>query len=117
MNYISNLSSYLHFGHTSPLRYPASIRNRKPGADSYLEELIVRRELDMNFVYYNPNYDKFNSIPKWAHDTLLKHQSDRREHIYSWKELEIAETRDAYWNACQKEMVHKGEMHGYLATV
>jgi deoxyribodipyrimidine photo-lyase len=68
----------------------------------------------MNFVYYNPNYDKFNSIPKWAHDTLLKHQSDRNEHIYSRKELEIAETRDAYWNACQNEMVHKGEMHGYL---
>ena len=56
-----------------------------------MEELIVRRELAMNFVYYNLNYDKFNSIPKWAHDTLLKHSSDKREYIYSREELEMAE--------------------------
>ena len=28
--------------------------------------------------------------------------------------LESGETHDPYWNACQREMVHTGSMHGYM---
>jgi deoxyribodipyrimidine photo-lyase len=84
-----------------------------PGADSYLEELIYAENwLLISFIIILTTINSILFLNGLM--ILLKHQSDRREYIYSRKELEIAETRDAYWNACQKEMVHKGEMHGYL---
>jgi deoxyribodipyrimidine photo-lyase len=55
-----------------------------------------------------------NSFPAWAKETLRVHQKDRREHLYSLKELEKAETHDHLWNAAQKEMLLLGKMHGYL---
>jgi gas vesicle protein len=41
--------------------------------EAFLEELIVRRELSINFVYYNPYYESFNCLPDWAKKTLKKH--------------------------------------------
>jgi deoxyribodipyrimidine photo-lyase len=37
----------------------------------FLEELIVRRELSMNFVYYNKNYDSIKGIPEWVSNFRL----------------------------------------------
>ena len=36
----------------------------------YLEELIVRRELSMNFVNFNQRYDSYDCLPDWAQETL-----------------------------------------------
>jgi deoxyribodipyrimidine photo-lyase len=112
---VSGMSPYLHFGQISPI-YIALQLQKFPGknADSYLEELIVRRELSMNFVFYNSNYDSFNSIPSWANETLLKHSIDKREYICSKSEFEYAKTHDSYWNAAQKQMLKEGKMHGYM---
>jgi deoxyribodipyrimidine photo-lyase len=112
---LSNMSPYLHFGQISPLYIAIKVMATKsPGREAYLEELIVRRELSMNFVFYNEKYDSFDSVPEWARKTLKAHQKDRREPVYSLKELEGARTHDPYWNAAQKEMVLKGKMHGYM---
>ncbi|MCW4034418.1 MAG: deoxyribodipyrimidine photolyase, partial [Candidatus Bathyarchaeota archaeon] len=35
-------------------------------------------------------------------------------YIYSYDELENAQTHDPYWNAAQKQMVVTGKMHGYM---
>jgi deoxyribodipyrimidine photo-lyase len=83
-------------------------------ASAFLEELIVRRELSDNSCYYNPNYDSVQGFPNWAKETLDKHASDRREYLYTLKELESARTHDDLWNAAQMEMVCRGKMHGYL---
>lgn len=49
---LSNMSPYLHFGQVSPLYIALQIlKSDSPGKDAYLEELIVRRELSMNFVF------------------------------------------------------------------
>ncbi|MBC7221341.1 deoxyribodipyrimidine photo-lyase [Candidatus Bipolaricaulota bacterium] len=112
-NCLSNMSPYLHFGHISPL-YLACKISRVGGCPRFLEELIVRRELSMNFVHYNDNYSTIRSLPEWAYTTLMEHASDPREYEYSLKELENAETHDEYWNAAQKEMVITGKMHGYM---
>ena len=45
---------------------------------SYLEELIVRRELAVNFVNFEPDYDRYDCLPGWARATLADHRSDRR---------------------------------------
>ena len=111
----SGLSPYLHFGHISPLGIALEIREADShGSEAFLEELIVRRELSFNFVHYNYNYDSFECLPDWCKETLKKHAPDRREHLYSLRELEESETHDPYWNAAQSEMVKRGKMHRYM---
>ncbi len=112
---VSRMSPYLHFGQISPLYITLKIRERKsPGRESYLEELIVRRELSMNFVFYNSRYDHFQALPEWCRNTLKEHEKDKREYAYSLADFENARTHDPYWNAAQKEMVLTGKMHGYM---
>jgi deoxyribodipyrimidine photo-lyase len=111
----SNMSPYLHFGQISPLYIALKVMESDArGKETYLEELIVRRELSYNFVYYNNNYDKFSCLPPWVKNTLNFHSRDKREYVYSLEELENSKTHDSYWNAAQKEMVITGKMHGYM---
>ena len=114
---VSHMSKYLHFGHISPIWLALEARQSKTSNDnieSFVEELVVRRELSMNFVFYNEDYDSFSNIPGWAKETLREHKSDEREHVYTRKQLENAETHDEYWNAAMREMVHTGYMHNYM---
>jgi len=112
---LSNMSPYLHFGQISPLEIALEIlKSGKPGSESYLEELIVRRELSMNFVFFNKEYDNIECLPRWAKETLDLHALDPREYNYTFRELEKAETHDSYWNAAQREMTNFGKMHGYM---
>jgi len=111
----SNMSPYLHFGQISPLYIAMKvIEADSKGGEAYLEELIVRRELSYNFLYYNNHYDTYKSLPPWARNTLNLHSHDKREYTYSIKEFETAKTHDPYWNAAQKQMVLTGKMHGYM---
>ena len=115
---ISHMSPYLHFGQISPL-YLAQQISRAPDTlkaakDSYLEELVVRRELAMNFAFYTSNYDDYECIPGWAQKTLADHQDDQREYVYTRQQLENADTHDPYWNASMLEMKNTGFMHNYM---
>jgi deoxyribodipyrimidine photo-lyase len=113
--YCSNLSPYLHFGQISPLTIALKIQATKDSnTGAFLEELIVRRELSMNYVYFNITYDSFDSLPSWAKTTLLKHAKDPRPYLYTEEELETAHTHDSFWNAAQREMTQTGKMHGYM---
>jgi deoxyribodipyrimidine photo-lyase len=113
----SRLSGYLHFGQISPVTVALAVREAEAPDESkaaFLEELIVRRELAINFVARNPDYDSLGGCPAWGRATLEKHASDPRPYIYSEKEFEAGETHDALWSAAQLEMVRTGRMHGYL---
>jgi deoxyribodipyrimidine photo-lyase len=113
----SQLSPYLHFGHIAPNAIALAVsESHAPAADreAFLEELIVRRELAINFVRFNPDYDSFNASEPWADQTLRIHAKDPRNHLYTEKQLDNAETHDPLWNAAQKQMVLTGWMHGYL---
>ena len=113
----SELSAHLHFGHISPVTIALAVRDSGAPAedvDSFLEELIVRRELAVNYVTRNPDYDRFDGCPRWAHLTLDKHAQDKRQFLYSSEQFEAALTHDPIWNAAQKEMVLTGRMHNYL---
>jgi deoxyribodipyrimidine photo-lyase len=115
LDYLSHLSPYLHFGQISPLMIALkATATRSSGVEAFLEELIIRRELAMNFVHYNPRYDEFEALPAWARKTLGDHASDPRPVVYSRPELEEGRTHDPYWNAAQREMVLAGKMHGYM---
>ena len=107
---------YLHFGQLSVV-YIALEARKKPQSenrDDFLEELIIRRELPMNFVYFQPRYDSYSSLPDFAKKTLSEHEDDLREHRYTRAELEDAETHDEYWNAAMREMRASGYMHNYM---
>lgn len=107
---LSHLSPYLHFGMISAQR----VALMAEGMDSFLEELIVRRELADNYCFYQPHYDSFKGFPEWAQKTLDEHRADERTHEYSLKQWEEAKTHDDLWNAAQMEMVNTGKMHGYM---
>ena len=114
---VSYMGMYLQYGQISPVRLALKIKETGAGKDNiddYLEELIVRRELAMNFTYYTPNYDQYSVVPEWAQKTLSEHKSDQREYIYSLQELEDAQTHDPYWNAAMNEMRYTGYMHNYM---
>ena len=114
---LSNLSPYMHFGHISPQRVAMEISDAPYNSDikeSYLEELIVRRELSDNYCFYNPDYDSLNSVANWAKETLNLHKKDLRVYLYSLEQLEKSQTHDDLWNASQIEMVTTGKMHSYM---
>lgn len=112
----SHMSPYLHFGQISPVEIVLAVR-RTPASDNratYLEELVVRRELAMNHVFYEPGYDSYSAMPDWARRTLAEHAGDPRPHLYTREQFEAAQTHDPYWNAAMREMLATGYMHNHL---
>ena len=113
----SHMSPYLHFGQISSLEIALAVKEYAAEhhlmADSYLEELIVRRELSFNYVRHVERPERLENLPEWARETMRKHANDRRDPLYTPQQLERAETYDDLWNATQKEMMLRGKIHGY----
>ena len=114
---VSHMGMYLHFGQVSPVWLALEVQHCEAGLSEqkadFLEELIVRRELAVNFTEHAPDYDAYSCIPDWAAASLEKHRSDPRT-CYSPEQLEAAETEDPYWNAAMNEMKISGYMHNYM---
>jgi len=113
----SQLSPYLHFGHIGPREVGVAVRDSGGAPDAiaaFLEQLIVRRELAVNFVTFNHNYDRLAGCERWGRQTLSAHRRDRRPHLYTEEELDAGGTHDPLWNAAQRQMVTTGWMHGYV---
>ena len=85
-----------------------------PNVESFLDELITWREVGYHFCHLVPDYDKYNSLPDWALQTLEEHSMDEREYVYSLDQLEKAETHDPIWNAAQRQLVSEGIIQNYL---
>lgn len=115
---LSQLSPWIRFGHISAQRVALQVQHsgRKAGVSvaSFIEELVVRRELTDNFCFYNENYDSVKGAYEWAQKTLKDHAKDKRPHVYTREQLEKAKTHDKLWNAAQYQMVSEGKMHGFL---
>jgi deoxyribodipyrimidine photo-lyase len=117
LDHTSRLSPYLHFGHISPITVALAVRESdapKPDKEAFLNQIITWRELAVNLVRFNPDYDSFECAEPWAHRTLAKHARDHRPVLYTEKQLEHAETHDSLWNAAQTQMVSTGWMHNYM---
>ncbi len=133
----SRLSPWLHFGKVSAYEAAFGALKRQPRdwgydkiqpqngkrdgfwgghdyVDAFLDELVTWRETGFHFCHHTPNYDKFESLPDWAQETLREHEGDQREKIYSYEELAKAETSDDIWNAAQRQLVKEGVIHNYL---
>jgi deoxyribodipyrimidine photo-lyase len=133
----SQLSFWLHFGHVSVHEVfmrvidgtgwaPDHTATKATGSregwwglpqnlESYLDELITWREVGFNMCVTRPDdYDRFESLPDWAQQTLNEHASDPRPEVYSLEEFEGARTHDPVWNAAQRQLVRDGRIHNYL---
>jgi deoxyribodipyrimidine photo-lyase len=113
----SDLSPYLHFGHLSAQRVANEVNKADAEAankESFLEELIVRKELSDNFCLYNREYDSFEGFRSWGRETLNKHRNDKRLFVYSLQEFEEGLTDDPLWNAAENELIRRGKMHGFM---
>lgn len=117
----SRLSPYLHFGHIGPLTIALAVNDevkRHPhfaqARDSFFNELIIWRELAVNFVRYTPDYDAPSCAEPWAKATISEHARDERKILYTLPQLEGAETHDVLWNAAQLQMLHHGWMHNHM---
>ncbi|XP_060940694.1 CPD photolyase [Limanda limanda] len=118
VNALSQLSPWLNFGHISAQRVALQVQSsgRKAGqaVASFIEELVVRRELTDNYCYYNKKYDSVEGAYEWAQQTLKDHAKDERPYLYTRKQLEKAETHDKLWNGAQYQLITEGKMHGFL---
>lgn len=132
----SGLSPYLHFGHLSVHEVMDELArveewspehlgrktsgqregwwNMSPAAEAFLDELITWRELGYNMGHQREDFDRYESLPEWARQTLAEHARDPREHLYSLVEFENADTHDPLWNAAQNQIRREGRMHNYL---
>ena len=114
----SHMSPYLHYGQISPVAIALRVRAAATGGEddkaAHLEELIVRRELAMNHIFYEPNYDTYEAAPAWARKTLDAHRGDPRPYLYTPEQFELGETHDRYWNAAMMEMRETGYMHNHM---
>jgi len=135
-NVRSGLSPYLHFGHISSHNVfkqlvkheewnPSHLSakgggkregwwNMSPSAEAFLDQLITWREIGYNMCSKRHDYDRFDSLPSWAKDTLKKHTSDKRTYVYTLDEFQSCKTHDPLWNAAQNQLNNEGRIHNYL---
>jgi len=132
----STLSPYLHFGHISPQEVFDAIvhsqsdwspsRLSKPNGkmtgfwnlesntEAFLDQLMTWREIGFNMCSRESNYDRYESLPGWAQQTLAEHADDPRPNTYDLEQFEQSQTHDELWNAAQRQLVREGRIHNYL---
>lgn len=116
-NVLSGLSKYLNLGFISSQRVTLEVIKSDVdniNKETFLEELIVRKELADNFCLYSKNYKDFSGVPTWARLSLENHKYDILSYLYSAEELENAKTHDKLWNSTQIQLIREGTIHGYL---
>jgi len=105
---VSRMSAYLHYGMVSPFRIAREAS--ADGAEKYLDELLIWRELAYAFCYYRTDLETDASLPSWAVATLSKHANDARNCL-SWETLARARTGERLWDAAQRSLIKHGELH------
>jgi deoxyribodipyrimidine photo-lyase len=113
----SGLSAYFHFGYLSiheVFREIAALEGwiperrsvlspgsrtgwwgMSPAAEAFLDQAVTWRELGFHFCRAHPqNYDRFESLPAWAREILIRHQRDRLPGRYGLERLLAAQSED-----------------------
>ena len=137
LNKTSGLSPYLHFGKISAHEVVSAVLNGQPKGwsterifynkgtregffqghafvDAFLDQLITWRETGYHYCHHVRDFDRYESLPEWARNTLEKHAKDKRERVYTLEEFENAQSHDPLWNAAQNQLRREGVIHNYL---
>ncbi len=135
----SGLSPWLHFGHLASHQVLAALAEAESwspqriaprptggregwwrasaGAEAFLDQLVVWRELGFNRCALSDDYAAYEGLPEWARNSLAEHAADPRPALYALQQLTAAATDDALWNAAQRQLRREGRIHGYLRMV
>ena len=113
---VSRMSAYLHHGMVSPMRLAREAHTLGgAGADKYLDELFVWRELAHNLAFHRSHVlHSLDVLPKWARKTLHAHRDDDRPALYTHERLMRARTGDELWDLAQRSLLQQGELHNNL---
>ncbi len=106
---VSRMSAYLHYGMVAPTEIAREAGAR--GADKYLDELIVWRELAYTWCLYARHHDTLDALPAWARATLLAHADDPRPLRPSLDQLHRGTTGVPLWDLAQRSLLRFGELH------
>ena len=110
----SRMSAYLHYGMISPMRVARDARTRGgEGAEKFLDELLVWRELAYHWCRHVPKHASIGGIPAWARETLALHATDVRE-VIPCERLARGMTGVRLWDLAQRSLVLHGELHNNL---
>ncbi len=134
---VSGLSPHLHFGHISIEEIVTRVLERTygtadislgapgkreafygpdPNVNAFLDQAITWR--DVGYQWHSHRREDTvtlaRALPAWARETLAKHATDPRSHVYTLDQWERAATHDRLWNAAQTELVLTGTIHNYL---
>ncbi|HEV2066119.1 MAG TPA: deoxyribodipyrimidine photo-lyase [Thermomicrobiales bacterium] len=113
----TSLSPWLHYGQIGPTEMAIAVQEAdapQAARNSLIDELITQRELAINLVLRNPDYDRYEGLPEWGRATLERHAGDPRPVTFTREEFERAETDDPLWNASMLQMIHEGIMPNRL---
>jgi photolyase PhrII len=108
---VSRMSSYLHYGMVSPFRLAREAF--ADGAEKFLDELLIWRELAYAFCYFRNQLDSDSNLPLWSRSTLIQHQEDPRS-VRSWESLARARSGERLWDAAQRSLLKHGELHNNI---
>ena len=108
---VSRMSPYLHYGYVGPFELARDAAEAGKGGEKYLDELLIWRELAFAFCLHRPDHNELSALPDWARESLQKHASDPRPHLYDWETLARGTTESDFWNAAQHSLLVHGELH------
>ena len=111
---VSRLSAYFHYGMISTFQVAQECQSFGKGGEKFLDELLIWREVAYHWCYHIHKPQHWTALPEWAQQTLEEHDSDKREHQYTWQTMRYAETDDELWNDCQRSLNRHGELHNNL---
>jgi len=109
---VSRISAYLHYGMVSPLRVAReAARVQGVGAEKYLDELLVWRELAYAFCFHRRDHESTAALPPWAVRTLADREGDARPALLDWETLARGKTGDPLRDAAQRSLLLQRELH------
>ena len=112
---VSRLSAYLHYGCVSPFRIAReAVARGGEGAQKFLDELLVWRELSHHFCYRSEELETLQALPAWARESLERHETDTRDSTFDWETLSRGKTDQPLWDLAQRSLLRRGELHNNL---
>ena len=82
------------------------------GAEKYLDELLIWRELAYAFCFYRNDHERTLSFAGLGDgNTWPSIEVDQRPALMSWETLARGRTGDVLWDAAQRSLLIQGELH------
>jgi predicted NAD/FAD-dependent oxidoreductase/deoxyribodipyrimidine photolyase len=112
---VSRISPWLHQGHISPFRIAReAAQTGGPGADKFLDELLIWRELARHWCFHTPDPNALTALPAWARETLTHTRAARQAQGVDPALLEAGEGIHPLYDLCQQSLLRHGELHNNL---